>query len=278
LLLASAAKILNISKYKLILFLLTNTLLFDTVHINNTLGKKILSIQNIDFETLGTLEELFHSDGYQIENIEAQIDTIPIKADGYVAIVILGGPMAVYDKTSYRYLSNEQELIRDAIKNKVPVLGICLGSQLIAQATGGRVYRGTKKEIGWFNVTLTPNGHKSLFKGIKAKTVRVFQWHGDTYDLPPTANIMAFSKLYPQAFKIGSAIGIQFHLEVNRNMIERWIQEYSEEIKKEHIKSDDILLPNKAKEIIDLYDRCKVVYSNFSQMINKFKAKDVGAK
>jgi GMP synthase (glutamine-hydrolysing) len=257
---------------------LTNTLLFDTAHIDNTLCKKILSIQNIDFETLGTLEELIHSDGYQIENIEAQTDTIPSKADGYVAIVILGGPMAVYDETNYQYLSKEQELIRDAIKNEVPVLGICLGSQLIAQATGGRVYRGPKKEIGWFNVTLTPNGHESLFKGIKTKTVRVFQWHGDTYDLPSTANIMAFSNLYPQAFKVGSAIGMQFHLEVNRKMIERWIQEYSQEINKEHIKSDDILLPNKAKEIRDSYDRCKVVYSNFSKMIDKFRGKDIGAR
>jgi GMP synthase (glutamine-hydrolysing) len=257
---------------------LTNTLLFDTAHIDNTLCKKILSIQNIDFETLGTLEELIHSDGYQIENIEAQTDTIPSKADGYVAIVILGGPMAVYDETNYQYLSKEQELIRDAIKNEVPVLGICLGSQLIAQATGGRVYRGPKKEIGWFNVTLTPNGRESLFKGIKTKTVRVFQWHGDTYDLPSTANIMAFSNLYPQAFKVGSAIGMQFHLEVNRKMIERWIQEYSQEINKEHIKSDDILLPNKAKEIRDSYDRCKVVYSNFSKMIDKFRGKDVGAR
>jgi GMP synthase-like glutamine amidotransferase len=257
---------------------LTNTLLFDTAHIDNTLCKKILSIQNIGFETLGTLEELIHSDGYQIENIEAQTDTIPSKADGYVAIVILGGPMAVYDETNYQYLSKEQELIRDAIKNEVPVLGICLGSQLIAQATGGRVYRGPKKEIGWFNVTLTPNGRESLFKGIKTKTVRVFQWHGDTYDLPSTANIMAFSNLYPQAFKVGSAIGMQFHLEVNRKMIERWIQEYSQEINKEHIKSDDILLPNKAKEIRDSYDRCKVVYSNFSKMIDKFRGKDIGAR
>ena len=253
-------------------------MLFDTAHIDNTLCKKILSIQNIGFETLGTLEELIHSDGYQIENIEAQTDTIPSKADGYVAIVILGGPMAVYDETNYQYLSKEQELIRDAIKNEVPVLGICLGSQLIAQATGGRVYRGPKKEIGWFNVTLTPNGRESLFKGIKTKTVRVFQWHGDTYDLPSTANIMAFSNLYPQAFKVGSAIGMQFHLEVNRKMIERWIQEYSQEINKEHIKSDDILLPNKAKEIRDSYDRCKVVYSNFSKMIDKFRGKDIGAR
>ena len=97
-------------------------MLFDTAHIDNTLCKKILSIQNIDFETLGTLEELIHSDGYQIENIEAQTDIIPSKADGYVAIVILGGPMAVYDDTNYQYLSKEQELIRDAIKNEVPVL------------------------------------------------------------------------------------------------------------------------------------------------------------
>lgn len=257
---------------------MTNTLLFDTAHIDNTLCKKILSIQNIDFETLGTLEELIHSDGYQIENIEAQTDTIPSKADGYVAIVILGGPMAVYDETNYQYLSKEQELIRDAIKNEVPVLGICLGSQLIAQATGGRVYRGPKKEIGWFNVTITPNGRESLFKGIKTKTVRVFQWHGDTYDLPSTANIMAFSNLYPQAFKVGSAIGMQFHLEVNRKMIERWIQEYSQEINKEHIKSDDILLPNKTKEIRDSYDRCKVVHSNFSKMIDKFRGKDIDAR
>ena len=238
--------------------------------------KKILSIQNISIETLGTLERLFHLDGFRIETVDAQYDPIPINANQYSAIVILGGPMAAYD--NIRYLTKEQELIRNAVRNKVPVLGICLGSQLIAQATGGRVYRGPKKEIGWFDVTLTPNGHKSLFKGIKAKTVRVFQWHGDTYDLPSTANIMAFSKLYPQAFKIGSAIGMQFHLEVNRNMIERWVQEYGQEINKEQISSEDILLSNKPKEIRDLYDRCKVVYSNFSRMIDKFKGKDVGSR
>jgi GMP synthase (glutamine-hydrolysing) len=244
-----------------------NTILFDATDTYNNLNKKILSIKNINFETLGTLERLFHLDGYQIENVEAQTESIPINADQYLAIVILGGPIAAYDN-KIAHLTKEQELIRNAIKNGIPVLGICLGSQLIAQAIGGRVFRGPIKEIGWFEVTLTPDGRENLFKGFTDKTLRVFQWHGDTYELPSTAKIMASSNLYPQAFEFGSAIGLQFHLEVNTQMIERWLQEYSEEIKREHIKPEDILLPEKTKYIMDLYNACKVVHSNFSKQID----------
>ena len=119
---------------------------------------------------------------------------------------------------------------------------------------------------------------KVCLKVSKLKQCEFFNGMEILMIFPSTANIMAFSNLYPQAFKVGSAIGMQFHLEVNRKMIERWIQEYSQEINKEHIKSDDILLPNKAKEIRDSYDRCKVVYSNFSKMIHKFRGKDVGVR
>lgn len=224
-----------------------------------TVKGKILSIQNIEFETLGSLEELIQSDGYEIENIEAQTEPMPQNTGDYTAIIILGGPMAVYDNLGY--IVKEQELIRDAIKNKVPVLGICLGSQLIAQAAGGNVYKGSKKEIGWYNVTLNHNGQNDLFKDIKSKTMRVFQWHGDTYDLPSTATIMASSELYPQAFRIGTAVGIQFHLEVNYEMIKRWIHEYRQELNNENIKPENIL--SDTKDIEDLYDKCKVVYSNF---------------
>lgn len=230
-----------------------------------TVKGKILSIQNIEFETLGSLEELIQSDGYEIENIEAQTEPMPQNTGDYTAIIILGGPMAVYDNLGY--IVKEQELIRDAIKNKVPVLGICLGSQLIAQAAGGNVYKGSKKEIGWYNVTLNHNGQNDLFKDIKSKTMRVFQWHGDTYDLPSTATIMASSELYPQAFRIGTAVGIQFHLEVNYKMIERWIHEYRQELNNENIKPENIL--SDTKDIEDLYDECKVVYSNFSKLIMK---------
>lgn len=110
-----------------------------------------------------------------------------------------------------------------------------MGSQLIAQTIGGNVYKGRKKEIGWSNVMLNQAGYKDLFKGINTKSIKVFQWHGDTYDLPAKATIMASSKFYPQAFRFGSAIGIQFHMEVNGEMIQRWAEEYSQELKRERI-------------------------------------------
>ena len=230
------------------------------------MSKKILSILNINVETLGTLEPLFRSAGFQIEEVNAQEDQVPLNSDQYSAIVILGGPMSAYDNLSY--LAREQELIRDAIRKEVPVLGICLGSQLIAQAIGGMVHKGSKKEIGWSEVTLSPNGLKSLFNGIKNKTLRVFQWHGDTYDLPEKANIMASSPLYPQAFSFGSAVGIQFHLEVDGEMIHRWLQEYHEEIGRELIDGRDITLYNESRNIEELKNACKVVYSNFSKLID----------
>jgi GMP synthase (glutamine-hydrolysing) len=232
---------------------------------SDTVKGKILSIQNIEFETLGSLEELIQSDGYEIENIEAQTEPMPQNTGDYTAIIILGGPMAVYDNLGY--IIKEQELIRDAIKNKVPVLGICLGSQLIAQAAGGNVYKGSKKEIGWYNVTLNHNDQNDLFKDIKSKSMRVFQWHGDTYDLPSTATIMASSELYPQAFRIGTAVGIQFHLELNYKMIERWTHEYRQELNNENIKPENIL--SATKDVEDLYDKCKVVYSNFAKLMTR---------
>lgn len=225
---------------------------------------KILSVQNISFETLGTLEELIRCDGYQIENIQAQTDPVPNNVQQYAAIIILGGPMAVYGNV--KYLQKEQELIKHALKDEIPVLGICLGSQLIAQAIGGKVYKGWKKEIGWSTVEITSAGLVDLFKGITTQEINVFQWHGDTYDLPPNATIMASSKLYTQAFRFGSAIGIQFHLEVTDEMIRRWTEEYAEELECEWIEPKDLLLQND-HELRGLRERGKTVYSNFSKMI-----------
>jgi GMP synthase (glutamine-hydrolysing) len=226
---------------------------------------KILTVQNIQCETLGLLEQMFVHDGYHIEKVNTQNDTVPTSPLGYDAIVILGGPMAVYDNSPH--LQKEQELITNAIRNDTPVLGICLGSQLIAQAAGGRVYKGKKKEIGWHNVYLTPASSNDIFRGFTDKMIRIFQWHGDTYDLPANAKILAYSDLYPQAFRIGSAVGIQFHFEVNEPLIQTWMKEYSADLIAEKIKPESIL-PAPC-ELEELAARCRHIYNNFARVLQK---------
>lgn len=208
---------------------------------------------------------MFVSDGYDIEKANTQKDHVPTSPLGYDAIVILGGPMAVYDNLTY--LQKEQELIRNAIKNETPLLGICLGSQLIAQATGGRVYKGKKKEIGWYNVYLTPASSNDIFRGFTNKAIRIFQWHGDTYDLPANAKILAYSDLYPQAFRIGSAVGIQFHFEVDEDLIQTWMKEYSDDVITEKIKPES-LLPA-PKELEELAAQGRRIYANFTRVLQK---------
>jgi GMP synthase (glutamine-hydrolysing) len=230
------------------------------------LHKKILCIQNIACETLGTLEGLLRSEGYGISKIQASKDPIPRSAKELSAIIILGGPMSVYD--GIKYLNEEQILIRDAIQRKIPTLGICLGSQLIAGAIGGTVYKGVKKEIGWHRVSLTEKGLNSLFKGFNKTHFRVFQWHGDTYTLPPKTEILAYSNLYPQAFRFGAAYGLQFHLEVTAEMIRSWIEEYNKEISDERLIIEKIL-PTSNNEIQDLERKCHRVWSNFSRIISE---------
>ena len=226
--------------------------------------KKILSIQNIACETLGAFEDLIASDGYSLYHVHPPSDPIPKSAGDFSAIILLGGPMSVYDEITY--LNREQELIRDAFKRNVPTLGVCLGSQLIAGALGGTVYKGSKKEIGWYDVRITGKGTDSLFKGLEKNSLRVFQWHSDTYTLPPVAEVLAYSDLYPQAFRIGSLYGLQFHLEVTADMINLWMEEYKQEIKRERI-SSEYIIPRTSNEIDDLVKKCSLVWSNFSDII-----------
>jgi len=206
---------------------------------------------------------MFKSDGFEIVEINAQRDPIPVNTRGYDGIIVLGGPMAVYDNLPS--LEREQELIRDAIMKDVPLLGICLGSQLIAQAAGGHVYKGKKKEIGWYDVYVTPASSNDIFRGITDKKIRVFQWHGDTYDLPNNAKMLAYCDDYPQAFRIGSAVGIQFHLEVDGNAIALWMKEYSQVISAEKIKPENVQpLPG---DVEHLAASCRLVYDNFSKVL-----------
>lgn len=227
---------------------------------------RILSIQNIECETLGILEPLLLADGYEIQNVLAKELPGQINPEAYKAIIVLGGPMSAYD--DLKYLNFEKLLIKNAVFKQVPVLGICLGSQLIASALGGKVYKGNQKEIGWYYINLSKDGKEGVFKGIRNSRVEVFQWHGDTFELPTNSEILASNELYIQAFKIGTAIGIQFHIEVTENMINDWLIQYGREIRTELIKSSEISRDIHTKTQ-NLRKYCLAFCSNFCSFIEQ---------
>lgn len=234
------------------------------------LSKNILVIQNIGCEHLGNLSRLFESDGYNVLLLNSQKDLIPTDLLSYSGIIILGGPMSVYD--NYDYLKDQQKLIKKAVDMKIPTLGICLGSQLIAEAMGGKVYPGNLKEIGWCDIEITENGNRDIFNGIATSKNKVFQWHGDTFQLPESAIILAKSDTYIQAFRINTAIGIQFHIEINESMIEEWTRIYTKEIMDLKLDKKNII-PQQKKQTTDLLILCKLVYDNFKKMIYNYNDK-----
>ncbi len=151
-------------------------------------------------------------------------------------LIVMGGPWSVYD--DYRWLEPETRLIRRAVEEEVPVLGICLGAQLIAAALGASVYPCGNKEIGWYPLDVSDSGRRDpLFSHLEARET-VFQWHGDTFDLPAGAELLASSPLCPhQAFRYGrSTYALQFHLEVTAAIAAEWLQlpENVEEVDRLH--------------------------------------------
>ncbi|MEK6576640.1 MAG: type 1 glutamine amidotransferase [Nitrospirota bacterium] len=193
---------------------------------------KGLIIKHIDIEGPGRLGEFLASKGTPLDYIELENgDHVPENPDDYRFIIILGGPMNVYEEDKYPYLKDEDRFIKDAIKRGTPILGICLGAQLIAKAAGAKVFANPAKEIGWYNVTLTKEGLEDpLFRGLD-REFSVFQWHGDTFFIPEGGVMLAGSKLCKnQAFRYRSAYGLQFHVEVTEGMIKEWIGSYQGEL------------------------------------------------
>lgn len=227
-------------------------------------------IQNITCEHLGNLANLFDLDGFNVTILNSKNNSIPTDLISYSGIIILGGPMSVYD--NYDYLQNEQKLIKKAVDMNIPTLGICLGSQLIAQAMGGKVYPGNLKEIGWYDIEITENGNREIFNGVANLKHTVFQWHGDTFELPASAIILAKSNTYIQAFRIKTAIGIQFHIEVDESMIDEWLRVYSKEVSGLNLDKSNIMSHQK-KQIVNLSVLCKLIYKNFKEMIQYYDSK-----
>lgn len=194
----------------------------------------VIILKHVPFEGPGLIQEMLEGRGVPHRTIEVFDEGVPLCPAGFSGLVSMGGPMSVGD--GLEEIEREKRLLREAVEKGVPVLGVCLGAQILAGAFGARVYPGTGPEIGWGEVHLMEEGVSDpLFAGVSSP-VPVLHWHRETFDLPLEAVHLASSRHYDhQAFRIGSdAYGFQFHLEVDEEMIHEWVVR--------DVESDDSLL------------------------------------
>jgi GMP synthase-like glutamine amidotransferase len=193
----------------------------------------VLIIKHIEIEGPGLIESCL-SQGkipYKILNLKPGAH-LPNLHD-FTYIVLLGGPMNVYEEDRYPFLREEDLFIKEAIQRGKTILGICLGSQLIAKALGAKVSKAPLKEIGWYEVSLTEVGTEDPLFSKFPSIFPVFQWHEDTFEIPKAGKLIATASSIPhQAFRYGEKVyGLQFHLEVTVEMIKEWLKTYEEELK-----------------------------------------------
>jgi GMP synthase-like glutamine amidotransferase len=231
---------------------------------------RIHSIEHEPFEGLANIEVWAKNRGHSISRtLLFNNEELPDMSD-FDWLVVMGGSMNIYEEEKYPWLREEKNFIAEAIANKKIVLGICLGSQLIADVLGGRVSKNRYKEIGWFPVSLTTDARDSpVFSTLPGKFI-VFHWHGDAFIIPPGAARIAESEgCANQAFEYGRVIGLQFHLEYSVESINLMFQNCSNEIVdgKYIQKSDEIVSHisnvHKVKEILNmLLDNIEREYGN----------------
>jgi len=164
--------------------------------------------------------------GQKFEIVKLWQQRIPENIDNYCGLIIMGGIMSANDEDKFPFLSEEIKFIKQWIDTNKPLLGICLGSQLMAKAFGEKVYKGEEPEIGWHPIQFTNEGSTDpMFQHLSPETI-VFQWHYDTFDLPTSGVLLASSQKYKnQAYRIvKNAYAVQFHPEMDEELINRWVK------------------------------------------------------
>lgn len=190
-----------------------------------------IAIRHIHFEDLGTLEPLLRARGYAVQYADAAMDNLAVlDAEAPDLLVLLGGPIGAFDDQTYPFLVDELALVRRRLDSGRPILGICLGAQLIARALGAKVYALGVKEIGYGPLALTEGGRASVLAAVG--DAPVLHWHGDQFDIPAGAARLAGTAIGAnQAFALGAQVlGLQFHLEADAGQIERWLVGHASEL------------------------------------------------
>ncbi len=196
--------------------------------------RQAVAIRHVMYEDLDNLEPLLRQQGFTVTYLDAGYDNlsdlVPSKPD---LLVVLGGPIGVYEDRDYPFLRDEIEILEQRLQADLPTFGICLGGQLIAAALGARVFPGSSQEIGWHPVHGPKEGMENPLRQFIEPEHPVFHWHSDTFDLPEGATVLASSDAYEnQVFSWGRhTMAVQFHPEVSRKGLERWMIGHTRQIK-----------------------------------------------
>jgi len=178
----------------------------------------------------GVFEEVVKEAGHQLERWSLPHGSAPQPGAAYDAVMVFGGSMHPDQDDRFAWLADEEEFLRSVLGEGVPVIGVCLGAQMLARAAGAWVAPASAPEIGWLEVELTPEGRADPVLGAFPERTRAFQWHSYTFGTPEGGVELARSAVCTQAFRRGSAWGIQFHAEVTLDMVRAWIEEEPHEL------------------------------------------------
>jgi GMP synthase (glutamine-hydrolysing) len=196
--------------------------------------KDVWAVQHIGYEDLGSFETVLKDRGFTIRYLRSSgIDYKNLYAGDPDLLIILGGPMGAYETKKYPWLEDEIAFAKDRIATEKPFLGICLGSQIIARACGKDAYCGKQgKEIGWEKITVNDVGMKTPLRHLDGSLTNMMHWHGDTFDLPDNAILLASSGKYnKQAYKIGNhVLAMQCHPEVTESKLKLWYNGAAEQV------------------------------------------------
>lgn len=205
---------------------------------------EVLVLQHVAPETAGRIGDAVAAAGHSLRVVRSFAgEPVPKALEAVAGLVVMGGPMGVYERDRFPYLHDELRLIEQALRSERPLLGVCLGSQLLAHALGADVRPGAAKEIGWHEVTLYEAAATDLMLSPAPRAFTGFHWHGDVFDLPTGAVGLARSAQTPwQAFRYGgSAWGLLFHMEVTEPMVAAMVEAFPDEVAEAGLRGQEIL-------------------------------------
>ena len=238
----------------------------------------ILIIKHVEIEGPETIGQFFTDEGFGIKVLDLHKgDYIPKTFDHLDAVISLGGPMNVYEEDKYPFLKEENIFLQGILERKIPFMGICLGGQLLAKASGSKVGRSPEKEIGFAPIQLTSAGKKDpLFQGVTGQ-FDVFQWHEDMFEVPAAGTLLASSTACPhQAFRVGPcAYGVQFHIEITDKSIREWSDEYLEAGNRAFAEKKKAMLEDYAKKKDQFHGVADKIYMNFLDIILQSQSHNV---